>query len=412
MPRSLTITCRLAAWLALLSVDSIEAAAPGDLLLTSAPPGRAELLAIEPDWQLLVKPIGAKPADAPRRVSARELVSWGAPAETKNESLLLLADGGTLVAELKDSDKDRLAVDSDLFGELSLPLELLRGIMFHPPGDRQQRDLLAHRLLLAAKSPAAADTDRVILENGDELTGNVLALDGSRIELKSTVGTISVETSRISLLAFNPALVAKVRSDGLRAVVGFSDGSRFEAAGLRLDEQRAVVNPAVFGGGDKATWATKAGELVFVQPVGGPITYLSDLSVAGYRHVPYLSLAWPYRLDRNVMGTQLRAGGRIYPKGIGMHSTSRLTFPLDKPYRRFEAELAIDDQTEGRGSVTFRVFVDQQQKFASQIVRGRMPPVPISVDVTGAKQLSLIVDFAERGDELDDADWLNARLTE
>jgi hypothetical protein len=41
-----------------------------------------------------------------------------------------------------------------------------------------------------------------------------------------------------------------------------------------------------------------------------------------------------------------------------------------------------------------------------------MPPTPISVDVRGGKRLSLIVDFAERGDELDHADWLNARLVQ
>ena len=32
------------------------------------------------------------------------------------------------------------------------------------------------------------------------------------------------------------------------------------------------------------------------------------------------------------------------------------------------------------------------------------------VDLTGAKRLTLRVDFADRGDELDHADWLNARL--
>jgi hypothetical protein len=38
--------------------------------------------------------------------------------------------------------------------------------------------------------------------------------------------------------------------------------------------------------------------------------------------------------------------------------------------------------------------------------------VPISVDIGGAKQVSLVVDFAERGDEQDHADWLDARFVE
>ena len=127
----------------------------------------------------------------------------------------------------------------------------------------------------------------------------------------------------------------------------------------------------------------------------------------------FSSLAWPYRTDANVVGTQLRGGGRLYAKGIGMHSTSRLTYRLDgKAYKRFEAGLAIDDHTDGRGSVVFRVFVDAREAYHSPIVRGQTGVIPISVDVQGAKTSSLIVDYAEGGDELDHADWLNARLAE
>jgi hypothetical protein len=37
--------------------------------------------------------------------------------------------------------------------------------------------------------------------------------------------------------------------------------------------------------------------------------------------------------------------------------------------------------------------------------------LPISVDVSQAQALALIVDFADRGDVLDRAAWLDARLT-
>jgi hypothetical protein len=72
--------------------------------------------------------------------------------------------------------------------------------------------------------------------------------------------------------------------------------------------------------------------------------------------------------------------------------------------------VALDDEVAGGGSVTFRVFVDREQKLATPVVRGGQPPLPISVDLRGAKQLSLVVDFADRGDQHDHADWLNARL--
>ncbi len=93
-----------------------------------------------------------------------------------------------------------------------------------------------------------------------------------------------------------------------------------------------------------------------------------------------------------------------------MHSSSRLTYDLDQPYKQFQAELAIDDATNGGGSVRFRVLVDGREKYTSETIRGNTKPVPITVDLTGAKRLELIVDYADRADVLDHADWINARL--
>ena len=91
--------------------------------------------------------------------------------------------------------------------------------------------------------------------------------------------------------------------------------------------------------------------------------YLSDVRPSEYRFLPYLELQWPYKADRNVTGGQLRCGGQLYLKGIGVHSAARLTYRLDRPWSRFQAEVGIDDSTGGKGSVGFRVFVDGKLKF-------------------------------------------------
>ena len=38
--------------------------------------------------------------------------------------------------------------------------------------------------------------------------------------------------------------------------------------------------------------------------------------------------------------------------------------------------------------------------------------MPVSVDIAGATKLELVVDYADRADVLDHADWLNARLVQ
>ena len=76
----------------------------------------------------------------------------------------------------------------------------------------------------------------------------------------------------------------------------------------------------------------------------------------------------------------------------------------------FDPRVEVDPNADGGGSVRFRVLVDDRQQFASPTIRGGMAPTPISVDLSGAKRLDLVVDYADRADVLDHADWLNARL--
>ena len=56
--------------------------------------------------------------------------------------------------------------------------------------------------------------------------------------------------------------------------------------------------------------------------------YLSDLKPAEYHQTPYLDLPWPYQTDRNVTGGLLRCGGRLYLKGLGVHSAARLVYKI------------------------------------------------------------------------------------
>jgi hypothetical protein len=360
-------------------------------------PWAAEITAVDSQGQITFS-AGAMH----RTLPIAGLLRWGHPAEVTRGPVLLLADGGLIVADGIQLDKSTLQAHADLLGPLKLPLELVAGAVLQLPIDRPRRDRLLDRVAAGAER-----SDRLLLANGDEIRGTLQGVDDERVRVQADVGPLAIELDRVAAFVLRTPAAPPTAPRPAIAWTGLADGSRLRAARLVVDPAAGTLRVTL---GSGAELSAAAGKLTWIQPSGGRAVYLSDLRADGYRHVPFLSLAWPYRVDRSVQNGWLRCGGQLYAKGLGVHSASRLTYLLDGSYGRFQAELGVDDETAGGGSVRFRVFLDGQPKFTSEIVRGAAPPRPIAVDITGGKRLDLVVDFADRADELDHADWLNARI--
>jgi hypothetical protein len=340
--------------------------------------------------------------NATRTTQLADLVTWGALVEPKRGIQVLMAGGGLILADALALENESLEIESDLLEVRHVPLEAVAAILFHLPRDLQERDRLASRA-----RAESAQGDRLLLANGDELTGHLVAIGDAAIDFESQGQKIKVETARVAAIGFDPSLVARQKTPGLRTLVGLSDGSRLVVGKIAIERDEAELTLV-----EGAAWTVPVSALVYLQPLTGKARYLSDMTADSYRHLPFLSQAWLYRNDANVAGTQLRAQGHPYAKGLGLHSAARLTYRLDQHYRAFEADVALDDQVASGGSVICAVYVDDKLAWKGDVIRGGAAPVPVKVDVSGAKRLSLIVEYAERGDELDRVDWLNARLVE
>jgi len=337
-------------------------------------------------------------------VAPADFVAWGAPVEAPRGLSVLLVDGSLLAVDNATCDSEDLRLKT-LGQEGKIPLTQVRGLIFRSFGTHSQRD----RLFDAVAGSRTGDRDRVVMLSGDETTGTVKSVDFEGITLETSLGPAVIPRAKVSYLIFNPALAAAPPKPGLRMLIGHRSGSLIVSDPPTPDaDGRVRIQPTAKGG--DFSLSVNPSDIVFLQTLGGKATFLSSLEPTGYRHVPYLERTWPYHADRNVTGLNLRAGGRRYASGLGMHSASRITYPLDGTATHFAASLAIDDETDGRGSVAFRVFVDGEEKYRSPIVRGGERPIPIEVPIAGGKQLSLVVDFADFADEQDHADWLNARL--
>jgi len=421
----------LAAWLA-VSGPVMAAAADGDVAYPIAErPFQAELASIDREGNISFRTGGKV-----RVVAAADLAYWGRYRDGEAGPQFMLADGGLVRADLLLFDSQQLILGDatglgrGLWDESTLPRPCVRAIVVQPPADRAACDRLWFELA-ADEGPE----DRLLLVDGETGAGTLLAAprygrfapaelppggDRYRIVRRGGAEPLSVPAARVLAIRFGRDTSALPAATPLSLWLGLKDGSLVRAAAIHV--QGDLLSLRLVAGGELKT--TLSGrddpnkrfwdEITWLQASSPRLTWLSDLAPLGYKQIPFLSVERKYGVDRSVLGTRLRADDAVYPKGIGMQSASRLAYDV-AGYRRFEAAATIDRAASLRGSVTFKVLLQApegqwQPAYESPILRGGDAPAPISVDLKGASRLALIVDFADRADECDYADWLLARL--
>ncbi|REJ89173.1 MAG: hypothetical protein DWQ35_18630 [Planctomycetota bacterium] len=350
-----------------------------------------------------------------RDVPLDSLVRWGSAVTAERTPQVVLADGGLLVGRSLGApiriEGDFLVVepgfsDADLRASapVRIPLGRVSGVLFRLPGNLVEQDQLIDQLRSTEHT-----ADEVILENGDSLAGTIDTLTERDLRLTNNEQQVVLSMRRVVAIRFNPALIDREPTSDLVLAVATSDGSRLVARHWENDQGGVAVTLAGL-----PPLKIPRHKLAGFQPLGNSVTYLSDVEPHSYRHVPLLEIEWPFTNDRAVGGGWLRHDDRVYGKGLGMHSAARLTYRRGE-HRRLEADLAVDASVGKKGCVRFRVFVDNGDArpraiYVSPLIRGGDPPVPMSLDISNAERINLVVDFAEGGDVGDHANWLDARL--
>jgi len=114
---------------------------------------------------------------------------------------------------------------------------------------------------------------------------------------------------------------------------------------------------------------------------------------------------------QTVDGHPLTLHGVRYPHGLGTHANSVFNIDLAGSARQFIAMVGIDDETQGAGSVDFRVIVDGKTVADSGLRRGGESPILLTADLTGGHRLTLRVDNGGDTNADDHADWAGALIT-
>lgn len=239
----------------------------------------------------------------------------------------------------------------------------------------------------------------------------LVAIDQDPLRIPGTV----VARSDAGVETWSKPLVGKAR----RAVALFNPTSRPERASVTWDAVGLAPGAAAIrvigrSGGDVT--AERFDALV---PAHGVVL----LDVRGAAPPPPRGEAWigdlpltyaasylgPVRRDASIGGRALSIGGVRSAKGLGVHAPSIVKVRLGRACSRFEASVGLDDETLGRGAVTFEVRADGALVGAATVAE-RGARRAIVADVRGREELALVA-RAAGATAFDHADWIDARVS-
>jgi hypothetical protein len=178
--------------------------------------------------------------------------------------------------------------------------------------------------------------------------------------------------------------------------------------------------------GDQLTWTTPLG-LQRTRPLAsiakidyseGKVLYLSDLKPESSEWTPYLgkrsdlpsrATYFGPRSDQGLRSGPMEVEGKVYAKGLALHSRTTLVYRLPGRFHRFKALAGIDDHVRPQGNVRLIIRGDDQM-LKEITIAGNQASEAIDLDLNGVRRLTILVDFGEDADVADHLDLCEARI--
>ncbi len=369
---------------------------------------RGPQLQIGPDWTVRVG------KGAGQRVAGEDVLSvrqegLALPPLPTDEQLILVNGDRFPVTGARLKGERLYFHHPDLEGgkEASLPLTAV-AVFWRVAPDRT----IVPEKLRRQFAGGARTRDTVLLRNGDVLAGVLDKLDGKAIGVEVEKKAVSVKVAQVAAVALSTDLADRSRPKGLYAHVVLAKTAR--SPGGRFTLRSAVCDGKVlrgktpFGAGLRVPAARVAG----LEIVGGKAIHLSDLKPSKYEYRPFLDERWPWSADSSATGRDLRVGGAVYDRGVGMHTHSLLTYSLGGAYARFEAVVGLDDLDGRRGAARIRVLGDGKPLDLGG--QGELThaggPLTLRLNVAGVKELTLESAWGDNGLVQGVVNWADARL--
>lgn len=347
------------------------------------------------DWGVWMRPVGMSPAPA---------------LEGEDVARIQLSNGDHVRARCVGGDDSRLALEGPEGVALPVSIDQLSSLRF---SERHAG--------LTVLEPAAQG-DRLYRLSGeavDRVDGVLLGFSEQGIRLETSLGERVFPWGEVVALFLEP-LSFGLEDDALEeetAVVHLTCGSRLRGS-LRALHTTGLVLDSGFG-----EWRIPYAWLHELMRLDGSFRVLSWMPREAGEVVrspfdppgaPPLGMVWETQVDRSVQGQVLRAGGRHWSLGLGVHAPSRLRWKLSKNDCALRISAALDASArrgDVLGSVEFQVWLDGEPVWSSGVRQGDQAPItPDPIPLQGAQVLELVVTDGGDGPVLDRAAWLEPLL--
>lgn len=319
-----------------------------------------------------------------------------------------LTTGDRVVGVVSEADGDALRLRVSFPGEreqlLRLPVSSLRAIWVTArPADAPDPDWLT----------ASRKRDLFLARNGDSVTGALTGIDSARnlLTYHADGKDRHLEWSKLSAIGFNTDLARVRRPKGPYYRLTLTDGTRLAAQAVAFDGRHWNLTTAF-----KDDLRIPARQVVSVEVEQGKVTFLSDLKPTTYQYHTFDGEQFNWAADRCVTGRALTlttaAGESTFDRGVGLHAECVVTYGLGGKYRRFETLVGLDATFGVRGSAVLVVQMDGKEQSLPDNGRltGATGPLDLKIDVTGAKELTIVVRRGPGGNVQDHVNLAEARL--
>ncbi len=124
-----------------------------------------------------------------------------------------------------------------------------------------------------------------------------------------------------------------------------------------------------------------------------------------------MSVGWGKpEVDKNCVGKTMSIARQSFDRGVGTHANSLMHIRLDGKTQKFTAKVGVDDETKGKGTISFRVYGDGEKLFDSGLMIGGQQAKDVDVPLEGVRHLILVVGSGSDDVDFDHANWAEAEF--